>query len=324
MATPARILIAGMGSIGLRHARICAAEPETIVEVCESRPEGLAETRAQMPQVKSWTDYHTALEAKPDYVIIATPHQAHADMSIAALEKGIPVLCEKPMSHSLADAEKMMAASRRHRTPLAVGYCLRFHPGVQRLRKMLADGEIGSAFFARYCVDSLIALQNSRSRYQATLPGALFMDYSHGLDLLFHLMGKLPATVVSRGIVGNLGDFKADPILFSAIFGYEKNLQAELHFSYALKPEIHTLQVIGERLGVLIELNSGRVDIQDIAKSAQQTIDLPYERDPLYVQQWRAFRNFCLGQASDVCTGDEALKTNQLMDRLLSSWLKDQ
>jgi len=323
MAMSARILIAGMGSIGLRHARLYAAEPETTVEICESRAEGLAEARAQMPDVKSWPDYHIALESKPDYVVIATPHQAHAGMSIAALEKGIPVLCEKPMSHDLAEAEKMMAASRDNRTPLAVGYCLRFHPGVQRLRKMLADGEIGPFFFARYCVDSLIALQNSRSRYQATLPGAVFMDYSHGLDLLFHLTGKLPATITARGIAGNLGDCKANPILFSAIFGYEKNLQAELHFSYALKPEIHTLQIIGERLGVLIELNSGRMDISDIKENAQQTLTLPYERDPLYIQQWRAFRNFCAGKASDVCTGDEALKTNQLMDRLLASWSKN-
>jgi predicted dehydrogenase len=245
-------------------------------------------------------------------------------MSIAALEKGVPVLCEKPMSHSLGEAEKMVAASRQFGVPLAVGYCLRFHPGFQRLRQMLANGEIGTAFFARYCVDSLIALQNSRSRYQATLPGALFMDYSHGLDLLFHLTGQLPATIASRGIAGNLGDWKADPILFSAIFGYEKNLQAELHFSYALKPEIHTLQIIGERLGVLVELNSGRIDIFDIKESSQQTLTLSCERDPIYVRQWRAFRNFCAGQASDVCTGDEALKTNQLMDRLLSSWLKNQ
>jgi predicted dehydrogenase len=324
MTTSVRILIAGMGSIGLRHARLYAALPETIVEVCESRPEGLAEARGQLPEVKCWADYHAALDSKPDYVVIATPHQAHAPMTIAALEKGIPVLCEKPMSHSLTEAEKMMAASRTYSTPLAVGYCLRFHPGVQRLRKMLADGDIGPFFFVRYCVDSLIALQNSRSRYQATLPGAVFMDYSHGLDLLFHLTGKLPTTIASRGIAGNLGDCKADPILFSAIFGYEKSLQAELHFSYALKPEIHTLQVIGERLGVLIELNSGRLDIHDIKQNVQETVLLPYERDPLYLQQWQAFRNFCLGQKSDICTGDEALKTNQLMDRLLSTWLANQ
>jgi 1,5-anhydro-D-fructose reductase (1,5-anhydro-D-mannitol-forming) len=241
-------------------------------------------------------------------------------MTIAALEKGIPVLCEKPMSHDLAEAEKMMAASRKHRTPLAVGYCLRFHPGLQHLRKLLAEGEVGPLFFARYCVDSLIALQNSRSRYQATLPGALFMDYSHGLDLLFHLTGKIPTTLATRGIAGNLGEFKADPILFSGILGYEKTLQAELHFSSALKPEIHTLQVIGERLGVLVELNSGRVDIHDIRENTQRTVTLPYERDPLYLRQWQAFRDFCAGRPSNLCTGEEALKTNQLMDRLLSSW----
>jgi len=309
-----------MGSIGLRHARLYAVLPDTIVEVCESRPEGVEEARRQSPGVKCWLDYQAALDSKPDYVVIATPHQAHAPMTIAALERGIPVLCEKPMSHDLAEAEKMMAASRRHQTPLAVGYSIRFHPGLLYLRKLLAAGDVGPLIFARYCVDSLGALGNSRSRYQATLPGAIFMDYSHGLDLLFHLTGKIPATLATRGISGNLGELKADPILFSGILGYEKNLQAELHMSYVLKPEIHTLQVIGERLGVLVELNSGRIEIHDIKESTLQTIVLPYERDPLFVQQWNAFRGFCLGQPSDICTGEEALKTNQLMDRLLSSW----
>jgi predicted dehydrogenase len=310
----------GMGSIGLRHARLYAALPDTIVEVCESRPEGVEEVRRQSPGLKCWSDYQAALDSKPDYVVIATPHQAHAPMTIAALERGIPVLCEKPMSHDLAEAEKMMAASRRHQTPVAVGYSIRFHPGVQRLRKLLTDGETGPVFFARYCVDSLLGLQNSRSRYQATLPGALFMDYSHGLDLLYHLTGKIPATLATRGIAGNLGEHKANPILWSAIFGYEKTLQAELHMSYTLKPEIHTLQVIGEKLGVLIELNSGRMEIHNIKESTLETITMPYERDPLFVQQWHAFRGFCLGQPSALCTGEEALKTNQLMDRLLSSW----
>jgi predicted dehydrogenase len=318
--TPARVLIVGMGSIGLRHARLYAAQPETIVEVCESRPEGVEEARRQSPTIKCWSDYRIALDSQPDYVVIATPHQAHAAMTIAALEKGIPVLCEKPMSHDLAEAEKMVEASQRNRTPLAVGYALRFHPGTQRLRKLLASGEVGPLLFARYCVDSLVALGNSRSRYQATLPGALFMDYSHGLDLLFHLTGEIPTTLASRGIGGSVGGLKASPILFSSILGYEKMLQAELHLSYALKPEVHTLQVIGEHLGVLIELNSGQMEIHDIRESTLQRISMPYERDPVYVQQWLAFRGFCQGQPSELCTGEEALKTNQLMDRLLSNW----
>jgi predicted dehydrogenase len=320
MATSVRVLVVGLGSIGLRHARLYTALPDTVVEVCEQRPEGVEDLRRQSPTVKCWPDYQTALDSKPDYVVIATPHQAHAAMTIAALERGIPVLCEKPMSHDLLEAEKMMAASRRHNTPLAVGYSLRFHPGFQHLRKLLASGEVGPLLFTRYCVDSLGALGNSRSRYQATLPGALFMDYSHGLDLLFHLTGKLPSTLMTRGIGGNLGELKADPILFSGILGYENNLQAELHLSYVLKPEVHTLQVIGERLGVMVELNSGRMEIHDIRENTLQSIVLPYERDPLFVQQWKEFRSFCLGRPSNLCTGEEALKTNQLMNRLLTSW----
>jgi len=311
-----------MGSIGLRHARLYAALPDTVVEICESRPAGLEEARRQSPMAKYWTDYAAALESGPDFVVVATPHQLHAEMSIAAMEKGIPVLSEKPMSDNLGAAEAMVAASRRTHQPLAVGYHLRFHPGVQRLRKMLAEGEVGPLVFARYCVDSLVALENSRSRYQATLPGALFMDYSHGLDLLLHLTGEIPKSVETRGVPGAIGELKADPILCSAILGYDQPLQVELHMSYVLKPEVHTLQVIGRRLGVTVELNSGQMEIHEIRENTLQRIAMPYERDPLYVRQWRAFRAHCAGQPSYLCTAEHALKTNQLMDRLLRAWGK--
>jgi predicted dehydrogenase len=322
MVSPARILVVGMGSIGLRHARLYATLPDTVVEVCESRPDGLEEARRQSPGVECWTDYAAALASAPDYVVVATPHQAHAAMAIASLEKRIPVLCEKPMSDALAEAEAMQAASRQYATPLAVGYTIRFHPGVRRLRQLLAGGDIGQLMHARYCVDSLVALQNTRSRYQAHLPGALFMDYSHGLDLLFFLTRKIPATLATQGIAGSIGELSADPFLFSGLLGYDKAFQAEIHLSYLLKPEIHTLQLVGSRLGVLIELNGGRMEIRHVEKSELEIVDLPYERDPLFLEQWQAFRDFCAGKPTDICTGDEALETNRLIDRLLSNWEK--
>lgn len=315
-----RLLIAGLGSIGLRHARLCENLPNLTVEVCDSRTAGLDEARRQSPKVVCWEDYASALDSWPDYVLVATPHHLHASMAMAALERGIPVLCEKPMSHDLGEAAEMASLSARNGVSLAVGYHLRFHPSILRLGEMLKRGQLGAALYARYCVDSLVTLENSRSRYQATLPGSLLMDYSHGLDLLINLFQASPNSVMARGLDGSIAHFEAKPLLLSAILGYERAFQAELHLSYAVKPELHTLEVTGTQASISLALNGGEISLRQVEDGSEQATDLPYVRDQLYLAQWAAFVDFCEGRPSLICSAEQALRVNELMDQLLAAF----
>jgi predicted dehydrogenase len=313
-----RLVIVGMGSIGLRHARLYSALEEMVVEGCDSRPEGLKELLNQAPNTKCWNDFQEMLRSRPDYLLIATPHHLHAEMACAALEQGIPVLCEKPMSHRLEDAERMARTAEKTGVPLAVGFHLRFHPSVQRLNQMLQSSEIGDLIFTRYCVDSLVTLENSRSRYQEHMSGALIMDYSHGLDLLLHLLHKKPSSIQARGVAGQVQGFHANPLLISGIFGYEGGLQAEVHLSYIGKPEVHTLEIGSSRYRLLVELNSGCFYQTCLEDGTLTDFSAPYNRDALYLEQWRAFQDYCNRRQTSICDFEEALKVNSLMDDFLS------
>lgn len=314
-----RLIIAGMGSIGLRHARLYSQLPDLQVEVCDSREAGLGEARALLPDVVTWTDYSAALDSQPDFVLVATPHQLHAPMACQALALGVRVLCEKPMSHRLDEAEQMVAASRANATPLAVGFHLRFHPSIVRLKAMLESGELGTVLFARYCVDSLITLENSRSRYQAELHGALLMDYSHGLDLLIHLLGAKPSRVEARGTAGSIAGYHANPLVLSGILEYPEARHAELHLSYAGKPEVHRLELITSHFNLRLELNSGRFIRHRVSDGTTEDLSLEYERDSLYQAQWQAFEQFCEGKVSPICSAEQALSVNQTLNELLHS-----
>ncbi len=313
-----RLVIVGMGSIGLRHARLYSALDGLTVEVCDPRPEGLEELLTQVPGTRCWMDFQEMLESKPDYLLIATPHHLHAGMTCAALNRGIPVLCEKPLSHRLDEAEKMARTAQETGVPLAVGFHLRFHPSVRRLQQMLESAEVENLLFVRYCVDSLITLENSRSRYQATLPGALMMDYSHGMDLLFHLLQKEPSSIYARGVDGEILGFQASPLLLSGVLSYDEGLQAELHLSYTGKPEVHTLELVSSKFRLLLELNSGNFYQTHVKDGAVTDLSVPYNRDALYLNQWQSFQDYCDGESGAICSFDEALKANRLMDRLLA------
>lgn len=98
---------------------------------------------------KIYTDYKELLKNPDiDVVHICTPNNSHAELTIAALEAGKHVNCEKPMAHTAADARRMYDASLKSDKKLTIGYQNRFRLDSQYLKKVCVDGELGEIYFA--------------------------------------------------------------------------------------------------------------------------------------------------------------------------------
>jgi glucose-6-phosphate 3-dehydrogenase len=78
-----------------------------------------------------------------DAVIIATPNDAHFAHVISALDRGVRVLCEKPLAASVPEAEALVLAAQGAAAPASVGFNYRFLPAVQRLRTLISTGQLG-------------------------------------------------------------------------------------------------------------------------------------------------------------------------------------
>lgn len=127
---PVRILVVGLGNMGLSHAKAYhALDGYEIVGLCtrsEIPAENLPDGFAAYPQ---FTDFYTALaETKPDAVSINTYTETHADFAIAAFEAGAHVFIEKPLAATAEDAERVVNAAKKHDRKLVIGYILRHHP----------------------------------------------------------------------------------------------------------------------------------------------------------------------------------------------------
>jgi len=79
-----------------------------------------------------------------DYVDVCTPGTAHAEPVIAALEAGLPTVCEKPLANSVDDCERMVDAAERTGTPLFVAMVVRFFPQFAKAKEVLDSGAIGA------------------------------------------------------------------------------------------------------------------------------------------------------------------------------------
>ena len=133
-----RVAVIGVGYLGRHHARILStlpgAELVAVVDTNQARAEEIAAAHATRP----FTDYRAVI-GQVDAVSIAVPTELHRDIAVPFLSAGIPVLVEKPMARSLAEAEAMIAAARDAGAALAVGHTERFNPAVEAARPLLAD-----------------------------------------------------------------------------------------------------------------------------------------------------------------------------------------
>lgn len=127
-----RVLIAGLGNMGLSHALAHHHHPGTEIVGLVNRSGRIGHPALQDYPLHS--DFHAALaEARPDLVVIATYTDTHADYAVAAMQAGAHVFVEKPLAMTAAEARAVAETAARLSRKLVVGYILRHHPSWQRL-----------------------------------------------------------------------------------------------------------------------------------------------------------------------------------------------
>jgi predicted dehydrogenase len=127
--TKKRVLVVGLGNMGMSHALAYTRIPECeVVGVCTR---GIA--RKTLPDAlagaKRYSNYEQAIaELKPDVASINTLPDTHADYAIKAMDAGAHVFVEKPLAETVKSAERVVETARRTRRKLVIGYILRHHP----------------------------------------------------------------------------------------------------------------------------------------------------------------------------------------------------
>jgi predicted dehydrogenase len=133
-----RVAVVGVGHLGQHHARLLAAmEGVDLVGVVDTRPERAAEIAAAYGTT-AFTDAAQVADLV-DAVSIAAPTRVHVELSLPFVERGIPVLVEKPIAGTLADADRLLAAAERRGTMVAAGHTERFNPAVAAALPLVSE-----------------------------------------------------------------------------------------------------------------------------------------------------------------------------------------
>lgn len=124
-----RVAVVGVGHLGRHHARILASlDGVTLTAVVDTLPARAAEVAAATA-ARPLGDYRELFD-QVDAVVVAVPTDRHGEIAVPFLERGTPVLVEKPISRSVEDADRMLAAAEAGGAMLAVGHTERHNPAV--------------------------------------------------------------------------------------------------------------------------------------------------------------------------------------------------
>jgi predicted dehydrogenase len=133
-----RAAVVGVGHLGRHHARILASVAGATLTAVVDTNEPRAREIAGGFGARAFTDVRDILD-EVDLVSIAAPTEAHAEIATRCLDRGIPVLVEKPLARTVGEADAIIAAAARAGVVLAVGHTERFNPAVMAARPAVAN-----------------------------------------------------------------------------------------------------------------------------------------------------------------------------------------
>ncbi|MEA9986427.1 inositol 2-dehydrogenase [Subtercola sp. RTI3] len=178
---PLRFGLIGTGRIGMVHAASIAASPNAVLSwVCDPFIDGAKRAASVYGGTVTDSADEVFASGEVDAVLIASPTATHIDLISAALDAGIPALCEKPIDLDIVRVEGLRARVASSGVPIALGFNRRFDPGFAEARARVAAGEIGD-------IEQLSIISRDPSAPPAAyvgVSGGIFRDMTiHDFDM---------------------------------------------------------------------------------------------------------------------------------------------
>lgn len=140
---PVNIAVAGAGVIGRAHIDVIAQSSRCRLSAIAD-PSEAAQALAQAHGVPWFSTLDALLAAvSPDGVVLATPNAMHVPQALQCIAAGVPVLVEKPIAHTVADARKLVQATQAHQAKVLIGHHRAHSPLIRQAKAVIDDGRLG-------------------------------------------------------------------------------------------------------------------------------------------------------------------------------------
>ncbi|RMG43954.1 MAG: gfo/Idh/MocA family oxidoreductase [Acidobacteria bacterium] len=207
---PLRLALIGAGRIGSAYAAAAAGLREVrLVAVADVDPRRAAAV-ADICGAEPRSDWRDALGSGAEAVLICTPPCWHAEQAMAAAERGLHVLCEKPLALNVREAMEMIDTARRRGVLLTMASKFRYVDDIPKARALIDSGEIGDVVLLENSFTSRLDLTGRWNADPAISGGGVLIDNgTHSVDIVRCLLGPIEAVravVISLTAPGGVED----------------------------------------------------------------------------------------------------------------------
>lgn len=316
--TPHRVLVIGSGSIAQRHMRNLRSQFPDADVVCVSST-GRNLDISEVPATEVSTSIEDALDSLPDFAVVASPASVHLEHAFKVLERGIPVLVEKPLCPSLTGNRESVLAMGPGK--IGVGYNLRFLPSARVVKQILDKKELGKITTAFAEVGQYLPDWRPGTDYksgvsaQKVLGGGALLELSHELDYLQWFFGNFTQVMATTKNSGQLGidvEDNVDAMLISA-----DDTVVHLHLDLLQRVPTRAFKAIGEKGTLRWDLLRNEVTLLRPGGVQDQVFSEPdYDRNDMYVGQMSAFVDFAFGSGAFDSSFESAVQVMELIDAI--------
>lgn len=262
-----RFALIGLGAMGRNHLRVVGElDGAELVAVCDQDAALVAAARRKYGVAghRDWRELYSKEEI--DAAIIALPTRFHLEAGVAALERGIHVLVEKPIAASLEEGQALVDAASSADRVLAVGHIERFNPAVRELKRRVAGGDLGRVF-------QIHASRQGPFPARIRDVGVVVDLATHDLDIMRHVVGSDVRRVYAEAEQRIHTDHED---LLNALLKFENGVVGVLQVNWLTPTKIRQLAVLGEK-GLFV--------------ANYLTQDLTYFKNANVELEWEALRH---------------------------------
>jgi len=310
-----KILVIGAGSIGRRHINNLNTLGYEDIDVFDVNKLNLDLIKKAFNIDKTFDNFKDIKCNNYDTGFILTPPAYHMDYAISLAKAGIDLFIEKPLSHNLKGVNDLIDIFQKNGLVISVGYNLRFHGAINKLRYDILNNKIGkiyhiSAWFGQYLPDWRKCIDYSKN-YTAIkkLGGGILLDGSHEIDYINWLANSRIKEVKSIFDKKSNLDINVEDCA-DILLRYENNITANIHIDMIEHGYNRFCEIIGENGNLRWDFPSNMFEyyngLTDESEKIKYLIDDTYVDELKHFLKCIEYRTLPL---SNLFTAEETLKT---------------
>jgi predicted dehydrogenase len=339
-----RLGILGVGNIGRHHANYLldgVVKRARLTALCSPVSAELEPYRAR--GLSLFADAEALMgSGEVDAVVVATPHFQHVTLGIAALEKGLHIMVEKPIAAHKADGERLIAAARAHpKQVFGAMFQLRVEPRYQKIRALVEGGELGELMRVTWIntdwfrTQAYYASSGWRATWKGEGGGVLINQCLHNLDTLQWMVG-MPSKVRGFCQLGKYREIEVEDTV-TAYLEWAGGATGTFVSTTGEAPGTNRLEIVGSRGRLVLENDHlvfdrneedahefNRSSASGFAKPDTWRIEIPFGvAAQAHAQLMQGWVDAILDGGAPLVMGEEGLASIELANAMLYSSLEE-